>query len=109
MRVFSKVALMGAVTIMVGVAAGAGMAQEQTGQTAGGLPQGPEAALVEKTCTVCHVASQFTTQHRSRDQWAETVNTMIGYGAPVSDADFDPIVNYLAKNFGAQGGAAQAK
>lgn len=98
----SRVALAGAVMI----AAGASLAQ---GQTAGGLPQGPEAALVEKTCTACHVAAQFTSQHRGREQWAETVNTMIGYGAQVSDADFDPIVNYLARNFGPRDGAAPTK
>lgn len=93
MRVFTAVAMLGAVTIARGVAAGGGIAQDQTGQAGA-------ARAVKKACTTCHGADQFTSQHRSRDEWAETVDKMIGNGAQVSDADFDVIVNYLVKNFG---------
>jgi hypothetical protein len=64
------------------------------------FPPGPDEALVEKTCSACHDASQVTSQHQTAQQWAETVDTMISQGADVSDSDYDRIVNYLAQNFG---------
>jgi hypothetical protein len=64
------------------------------------LPPGPEQTLVSQACTTCHLASQFTSQRKTADQWALTVNQMINMGAVVGDNEFDKIVNYLAKNFG---------
>lgn len=64
------------------------------------FPPGDAHDLVVAACTQCHVASQVTSQHKTADQWAETVTQMIGNGAKVSDSDFDKVVNYLAKNYG---------
>ncbi len=63
------------------------------------LPAGPMRDTVQAACTTCHVADQFTTQRRTRPQWAETVNTMIGMGAVVGDNEFDKLVDYLAEHF----------
>jgi TRAP-type C4-dicarboxylate transport system substrate-binding protein len=83
-------------------------------QTVEDFPPGAEKDLVQKTCTVCHVAGQVTSQHKSADQWNETVEKMVGYGAKVdSDADFSAIVTYLTRNYGpashADAGAAATK
>ncbi|HVV26522.1 MAG TPA: hypothetical protein VHC40_01005 [Rhizomicrobium sp.] len=66
------------------------------------FPPGPEHDLVAKTCTQCHAATLITSQGKTREAWADTVTTMIGNGAQVSDADFDKVVDYLAKNFPAK-------
>jgi quinoprotein glucose dehydrogenase len=63
------------------------------------FPPGPGQAAVQKTCTGCHVASQVTSQRHSREDWSATVEKMIGFGAQVPDADFDRIVDYLARTY----------
>jgi len=69
------------------------------------FPPGGAHDLVAKACTACHVATQVTSQHKTADQWGETVNQMISNGAQVDDKDFDKVVDYLAKNFGPETGA----
>ena len=59
--------------------------------------------LVEKTCASCHVFTQVSAQRKSPDQWALTVDQMIGYGATVSDEDYPKFVDYLSKTYPAQG------
>ena len=61
---------------------------------------GPEHDQVAKACTACHVAAQVTAQHKSAEEWCETVNRMISNGAKVRDEDVKEIVAYLAKNYG---------
>jgi len=60
----------------------------------------PPPAIFETACTQCHLASQVTSQHKTADQWAETVNQMIGYGAQITDDQYTEIVEYLAANYG---------
>lgn len=66
------------------------------------LPAGPAKTIIQQRCTACHVATQFTTKHKTADQWSQTVETMIGLGAKIDDADFDKIVDYLTANYGVQ-------
>ncbi len=61
---------------------------------------GAEHDLVAKACTACHVGAQVTSQHKSAEQWSETVSQMISNGAQIPDADFDKVVAYLAQNYG---------
>jgi hypothetical protein len=58
--------------------------------------------VVEKTCASCHVFTQVSAQRKSPDQWALTVDQMIGYGATVSDEDYPKFVDYLSKTYPAQ-------
>ncbi|TCP30659.1 PQQ-binding-like beta-propeller repeat protein [Sphingomonas sp. BK235] len=67
------------------------------------LAPGPGKALAERACTACHVAAQVTAQRRSRADWAATVEKMVGYGAQVPDAEFDALVDYLARHYPAAG------
>jgi hypothetical protein len=64
------------------------------------LPPGPGAEEVQKACGGCHGTGQIMTEHRSAEEWANTVTMMITNGAPVAEADFDKVVGYLAANFG---------
>src|ERR1700755_2046154 len=75
---------------------------------ADGLPPGPEHDVVAKACTACHDAGTVTGQHQTAAQWSDTVKQMIGNGAKVAPGDFDKIVTYLARNFGAAAPAAAA-
>lgn len=64
------------------------------------FPAGPARAVAVRSCTQCHVASQVTSQRKTADQWATTVSQMMGFGAQVSDEEFDPLVTYLATHYG---------
>jgi cytochrome c5 len=56
--------------------------------------------LVEEICSLCHEWQRIQEQHLSRDQWAGVIKGMIFEGAPVTDDEFDQIVNYLARTYG---------
>ena len=56
--------------------------------------------LVEEICSLCHEWQRIKDQHLSKDEWAGTIKGMIFEGAPVTDEEFNLIVDYLAKNFG---------
>jgi CO dehydrogenase/acetyl-CoA synthase alpha subunit len=66
------------------------------------LPPGPMHDTVTKACAQCHSADVVSSERKTRAGWADTVNQMVANGAQVSDADFDKVVDYLAKNFGAK-------
>jgi competence protein ComEA len=57
-------------------------------------------ALMERTCSKCHSLSSTLKQRNTAETWSAIVDDMIGRGAEGSDADFEKIINYLAKNFG---------
>ncbi len=53
-----------------------------------------------KACGLCHAPTMITGKHYSADKWADTVDHMVDKGAKVNDADYDTIVNYLARSYG---------
>lgn len=77
--------------LSVMLAAGAAQADD--------FPAGPMHDKVVQACTQCHASGIVTSQHKSRDGWADTVTTMISNGANITDADYDKTVDYLAKSF----------
>lgn len=52
-------------------------------------------------CAACHPATMVTAKRFDEDKWAEVVQQMIDKGAKVRDDDFDAIVAYLARSYGA--------
>ena len=64
------------------------------------FPAGEGQATVQAACAACHPPAIVASKHYSADKWAEVVDQMVGKGAKVSDADYDVIVNYLAKTYG---------
>ena len=68
--------------------------------TAQDLPDGAGKDVVVKVCTSCHDADNFTSKKHTKAEWKEVVDTMIAYGAEVSDEQVEVITTYLAKNFG---------
>jgi mono/diheme cytochrome c family protein len=66
------------------------------------FPDGPGKAVLLKVCTQCHSADSIAEQHRTRDEWKDTVDAMKGYGAEATDEELATILDYLVKNFGKQ-------
>lgn len=66
------------------------------------LAPGPGQALVQAKCVACHPATQITAARKTREQWEMSVDSMVDRGARVSDAEFEMVVAYLAKNYPAK-------
>ena len=64
------------------------------------LPAGPGRELVQEKCSLCHELQQVVAPRKTVDEWAVTLDRMIANGAKVSDAEYDPVLNYLAAHFG---------
>ena len=65
----------------------------------GPLPDGKGKDVVLNVCTMCHDIGRIRNGRRSPEAWEETLNSMLNEGAPLSDADFPVVLNYLSKNF----------
>lgn len=73
----------------------------QTHHAASGkLPPGAGRRIVQEDCTLCHGVQNITGSHLSRASWQATVHDMINRGAPVTTAQYQTLVGYLAHNFG---------
>ena len=54
------------------------------------------AATYQRACLVCHDADIISQQKLTRTGWTRSVEKMMRWGAAVTDADKEPLVNYLA-------------
>jgi competence ComEA-like helix-hairpin-helix protein len=70
------------------------------------LPDGPGKAILQRACISCHSASLITSKHASRDDWSQTIDTMMSRGADLSDDEVDTLLDYLASHFGPAGAGA---
>ena len=66
------------------------------------LKAGPGSDLVKANCLLCHSTDYISTQPPlTRDQWKATVLKMQQkFGAPYDAGKMDPVIDYLAKNYG---------
>src|SRR5215216_4422706 len=60
----------------------------------GPLPAGAGQNIVLNVCTMCHDLGRVRNGRRSREEWQETLNSMLNEGAPLSDADFPVVLQY---------------
>lgn len=69
-------------------------------------PAGPPAGaaagaqILQTVCVMCHDQTLITSQRKSRNEWADTVEMMIGRGAPLTSEQAAQVVDYLAQNLG---------
>ena len=56
--------------------------------------------LVEDICSLCHEWQRVQGHELTKEQWGGVIKGMIFEGAPVTDEEFDLIVEYLAKHYG---------
>ncbi|MGB9067876.1 MAG: hypothetical protein WCC21_04850 [Candidatus Acidiferrales bacterium] len=68
------------------------------------LPAGAGEAIVRRACTSCHGYTQIFRVNFDRQDWEQTVNTMVGWGAPVDKKEIPVLVDYMAENFKRAGG-----
>jgi competence protein ComEA len=64
------------------------------------LPEGPGRDTTQKVCGECHGVEVFTGIRRSRATWETTIENMIGFGATISDGDFETVATYLTTYLG---------
>ncbi len=83
--------------LLAAVLASAGTAAEAPSE----FPPGVGQSEVQAACGPCHAVTVVTSARKSEAEWANTVDAMITRGAPVADADYAAIVDYLARNFSA--------
>ena len=57
------------------------------------------AATYKRACLVCHDADIIEQQKLSKTGWTRSVEKMMRWGASVTDADKEPLVDYLASRF----------
>ena len=60
----------------------------------------------QRVCGSCHTPQSVLNIRRTRPQWQDTIDKMVGFGAKASDTEFAAILNYLSTEFGPDGGAA---
>ena len=66
------------------------------------LVQGKD--LIDSVCFWCHEPELIETKHLNKRLWASLIRGMIYEGAPVTEDEFQMIVEYLAKNYGPESG-----
>jgi hypothetical protein len=64
------------------------------------LPDAPGREIVLTSCKDCHTFDRITMAHHSLARWRVIVREMEQRGANVDPGDVDPLVHYLATNFG---------
>jgi quinoprotein glucose dehydrogenase len=65
------------------------------------LPDGPEKALVQRTCgATCHGMDAVLTMRRDRPGWVAMVDNMVARGAKAREPEMKSIVEYLVRHFG---------
>jgi competence protein ComEA len=63
------------------------------------LPDGPGKLTVQRVCGTCHAAQIVMGRKASKEGWERIVVDMADKGATATDAEFDQVIAYLAKNF----------
>ena len=64
------------------------------------LPAGPERAIAERACLVCHSPQLIAQQHKDAAAWEKTIAQMEKWGAPLTPAEHDSLKAYLTRRFG---------
>ena len=57
------------------------------------------AATYKRACLVCHDADIIEQQKLSKTGWTRSVEKMMRWGASVTEADKEPLVDYLASKY----------
>jgi len=58
------------------------------------------AATHKRVCLTCHDADIIEQQRLTPTGWTRSVEKMMRWGAAVSDAEKQPLIDYLASRFG---------
>ncbi len=72
------------------------------------LPDGPGKAETTRLCGKCHTLDQAISLRQGQAGWEETITKMLNLGAQGSDEDFNTVLRYLVKYYGASSGTRAA-
>ena len=64
------------------------------------LPEGPERAIAERACLVCHGAQLINQQHKDDAGWEKTIAQMEKWGAPLKPGEHPALKAYLVRKLG---------
>ena len=64
------------------------------------LTSGPGSTLTTEKCQMCHELAHVTRSKLSRGEWVDNLQRMRERGAPLTDAEVEVIVTYLAAYYG---------
>ena len=69
------------------------------------LPEGPERAIAERSCLLCHGPQLINQQRKDDAGWEKTIAQMEKWGAPVKPAEHAALKAYLVRKLGPNGAA----
>ena len=72
----------------------------QTSMASQDLPPGKGVELANTKCVTCHEADLIRAQRLTKTGWTREVEKMVRWGAVVTDAEKEPLLNYLANSYG---------
>lgn len=98
-RLVLAVAAIGLMTMTMGEA----MAADPEPQGAELMPAGPGRDIALRACSACHSLEIVAAKRGDGPVWYETVESMRGRGAVVSDDELMELAAYLTKSFPAEG------
>lgn len=64
------------------------------------LPPGKGVELANAKCVTCHEADLIIAQRLTRQGWTREVEKMVRWGATVTEAEKEPLVEYLVSTYG---------
>jgi glucose/arabinose dehydrogenase len=64
------------------------------------LPDAEGRQQVTTSCTRCHGIDMVVDKRRTREEWLQVINTMIGSGMNLTDTQYENILIYLSQNLG---------
>jgi cytochrome c5 len=70
------------------------------------LPEGDGKSIATEFCQDCHKLTNVVKARKTPDDWRDTLQTMMDRGARLPQDKVEPLVAYLAKNFGPKADAA---
>jgi mono/diheme cytochrome c family protein len=73
------------------------------------LPEGTGAGIVKAKCLGCHEADMIAGQKLTKTGWTREIDKMVRWGAVVTEAERDPLVDYLAAHFAPAPAASHAR
>lgn len=67
-------------------------------------PQEPSddkgATAFTAVCSKCHPAERIVATRRTKSQWEEVLDKMTKLGAPITDDNYDTLIDYLLRHYG---------
>jgi cytochrome c5 len=80
------------------------------GTSSGAVAADDGSKVFEEICTACHTPKKNPLEDKrlTRDQWAEAIERMAGYGAEVPKARMASLLDYLVRSNGPPGAATEA-